>query len=282
MPDVELPLTGHLAELRTRLGLALLAVAVAFTFCYPQSATLFHFLEAPLRDSAEAANLKFQIVGTGVAEAFFTRIAVSAIAAFVLALPVVLYQLWRFIVPGLESREASYAKWFVLFGTIFFLSGAAFCYLIVFPVGFPFFLQEYESIGVDAVLRIGEYLSFTSQMMLAFGVTFEMPVVVFFLARAGMVTHRMLIDHGRYAILAIFIVAAILTPPDAASQMMMAIPLLLLYLLSIGVAYMFAKERVEEAVEDDEGDDDPAPSGPRKSPDDRRPGPPARRRDGRR
>ena len=283
MPDVELPLTGHLAELRTRLGLALLAVAVAFTFCYPQSAFLFHFLEAPLRDSANAANLKFQIIGTGVAEAFFTRIAVSAIAALFLALPVVLYQLWRFIVPGLESREARYAKWFVLFGTFFFLAGAGFCYAVVFPVGFPFFLQEYEAIGVDAQLRIGEYLSFTSQMMLAFGVTFEMPVVVFFLARAGMVTHRMLIDHGRYAILAIFIVAAILTPPDAASQMMMAIPLLLLYLLSIGVAWMFAKERVEETTDDGSDDDDePAPGGPRKSPDDRKPGTPARRRDGRR
>lgn len=242
MADVELPLTGHLAELRKRLARAVLAIAATFTVCYPNSSHLFQILEAPLRNSAEANNLEFQIVGTGIAEAFFTRLGVSFIGAVFLALPIILYQLWKFISPGLENREATYAKWFVLFGTLFFLGGAGFCYALVFPVGFPFFLQEYADIGVDPVLRISEYLSFTSRMMLAFGITFEMPVVVFFLARVGMVTHTQLLHYARYAVLVIFIVAAVLTPtPDAASQMMMAVPLMFLYGVSIGVAWFFGK-----------------------------------------
>jgi len=241
VPDVELPITGHLAELRSRLARALIAVAIAFCIVYPGSAYVFVFLEAPLKAAAQARGVSVQIVGTGVAEAFFTRIAVSGIAALFLALPAVLYQIWKFVVPGLQDTEAAYARWFVAFGTLFFLTGAAFCYLLVFPIGFPFFLSEYEHIGVEPILRISEYLSFSSQMMAAFGVCFEMPVATFFLARAGVVTHTMLIQHARYAVLAIFIVAAILTPPDAASQLMMATPLCLLYVISIGVAYWFAR-----------------------------------------
>src|SRR5690606_37026431 len=110
---------------------------------------------------------------------------VCAVAALFVALPVVLYQLWKFVVPGLKESEAGFARWFTFAGTFFFLAGAAFCYRVVFPVGFPFFLQEYENIGATPILRISEYLSFSSQMMLAFGVTFEMPVLTYFLARAG-------------------------------------------------------------------------------------------------
>jgi len=259
MADVELPLTGHLAELRRRMAISLLAVAVAFAVCYPNSSVLFEILKAPLNQAATAGNLKFQIVGTGIAEAFFTRLGVSLVGAVFLALPVILYQLWRFVVPGLESHEARYAKWFVLFGTVFFLAGATFCYELVFPVGFPFFLQEYADIGIDPVLRISEYLSFTSRMMLAFGVTFEMPVVIFFLARAGLVTWRQLLRFSRYAVLVIFIVAAVLTPtPDAASQIMMAVPLLVLYAISIGVAYLVGNQPATGTDENDSGSGAPA------------------------
>jgi sec-independent protein translocase protein TatC len=255
--DVELPLTGHLAELRRRLLRAVLAIAVAFAFCYPESALIFQILEHPLRSSAETNNLKFQIIGTGIAEAFFTRLGVSLVASVFVAIPVILYQLWRFIAPGLKTHEASYAKWFVLFGTLFFASGASFCYLFVFPVGFPFFLQEYADLGIDPVLRISEYLSFTSRMMLAFGATFELPVVIFFLARAGLVTWRQLLQFSRYAVVVIFIVAAVLTPtPDAANQFMMAIPLCFLYAASVGVAYFFGKPRpVEETAEEEKPED---------------------------
>ncbi len=251
MADVELPLTGHLAELRKRLARALLAIAVTFAAAYPNSALLFEFLQAPLADSAAANGLEYQTVGFRIGEAFFTRLGVSFIAAVFLALPVILYQLWRFIVPGLEDKEARYAKWFVLFGTLFFLAGASFCYGLVFPVAFPFFLQEYVDIGIDPLLSISDYLSFTSRMMLAFGITFEMPLVIFFLARLGFVTYRQLLQYSRYAVLVIFIVAAVLTPtPDAASQLLMAVPLTALYALSIVVAWGFGRER--DAKPDDE------------------------------
>jgi sec-independent protein translocase protein TatC len=237
MPDIELPLTAHLEELRSRLLRALLAIVAAFALCYPVSGRLVELLTAPLLDATRGADSGLQLIGTGVAEAFYTRLKVSVIGGVFVALPVILYQVWMFVVPGLKDVEARYARSFVVAGTLFFVAGGWFCYAVVFPVGFPFFLAEYAKIGVTPAIRIGEYLSFSSRMVLAFGITFEMPVATYFLARAGVLTHRTLLHYGRYAIIVIFIVAAILTPPDAASQILMATPLLLLYALSIGIAY---------------------------------------------
>jgi sec-independent protein translocase protein TatC len=248
MEDIELPLTAHLQELRTRLLRALIAVIAAFVVCYPLSNRVFVFLTAPLTTATNAAGTKVELIGTGVTEAFFTRLKVCAIAALFVALPVILHQVWMFIVPGLKDKEARYARSFVFAGTFFFLAGAAFCHQVVFPAGFPFFLQEYENIGVTPNIRIAEYLTFAANMMLAFGVTFELPVVTFFLARTGLITHLTLIQYGRYAIIVIFIVAAVLTPgPDVASQMLMAAPLLVLYALSIGIAYFARREPTVEA-----------------------------------
>ena len=127
------------------------------------------------------------------------------------------------------------------------------CYIVVFPVGYAFFLEEYANIGVAPQIRISEYLSFAARMLFAFGITFEMPVLTFFLARLGLVNHRMLISGTRYAIVIVFIVAAVLTPgPDIASQMLMAGPLLLLYVLSIGVAYVFGRRKATDAADDEE------------------------------
>jgi sec-independent protein translocase protein TatC len=237
MRDLELPLTAHLEELRSRLFRSLVALALAFVACYPASGRVVALLTAPLKEATAAAHLGLTLIGTGVAEAFYTRIKVTVIAAIFLSLPVILYQAWMFVVPGLKETEARYARSFVVAGTAFFLAGAWFCYAVIFPLGFPFFLAEYANLGVTPAIRIGEYLSFSSQMVLAFGVTFELPVATYFLARAGVVTHLTLMRFGRYAVIVIFIIAAILTPPDAASQIMMATPLLLLYAASIGVAY---------------------------------------------
>jgi sec-independent protein translocase protein TatC len=240
MPEVELPLTGHLEELRWRLLRSLIAVAVAFAICYPNARWIFAWLSRPLMDAvATREGVTVQLIGTGVAEAFFVRLAVSFVGAVFLALPVLLYQAWKFVLPGLHAREVFYGRAFVFAGTAFFLSGAAFCYFVALPVGFPFFLSEYERIGVAPAIRIHEYLAFTSRMLLAFGVIFEMPVATFFLARVGLVSHQFLLHYGRHSVVAVFILAAILTPPDAASQMLMAGPLLLLYGASIGVAYVF-------------------------------------------
>jgi sec-independent protein translocase protein TatC len=200
---------------------------------------LVAFLLAPLAALRPGESL---IIGTGVTEAFFTKLKVAVIAGIFVSSPVLFYQLWRFVAPGLYDREKRVALPFSIAASVFFVSGAAFCYWVVFPVAFEFFLGEFASIGVAAQIRVSEYLSFSSRMLLAFGVTFELPVVTFFLARIGLVTHRMLIAAWRYAIVVIFVVAAVLTPgPDVASQMLMAAPLLVLYALSIGVAYLVAR-----------------------------------------
>jgi sec-independent protein translocase protein TatC len=242
--DAKMPLTEHLEELRSRIIRSLIAVSAAFVATYNFADWLFAFLTRPL---IEQADRQVQLIGTGVTEAFFTKLKVSLIAAVFLASPLLFYQAWQFVAPGLYDHEKRYARPFVLFATLFFMLGAVFCYYVVFPLGYAFFLAEYRTIGVSAAIRISEYLSFASRMLLAFGVTFEMPVVTFFLARLGLVTHRTMISYARYAVLVIFIVAAILTPPDVASQLLMAIPLLLLYLLSVLVAYFFGQSRVVDA-----------------------------------
>jgi sec-independent protein translocase protein TatC len=248
--DVKMPLTAHLQELRWRLIKALIAIAIAFLACYNFADWLFELLTRPLLalnpgGGADAVRL----IGTGVVEAFFTKLKVALIAGIFLSSPAILYQIWAFVAPGLYDTEKRYAKPFVFFGTFFFLAGAWFCYTQVLPVGYRFFMEQYQTIRVDPQIRISEYLSFTARMLLAFGVTFELPVVTFFLARLGFVTHRMMLKYTRYAILVIFIVAAMLTPgPDVASQLLLATPLLLLYALSIGVAYVFGKPRETPAA----------------------------------
>ena len=181
-------------------------------------------------------------------EAFFTKLKVSFIAGIFAASPVIFFQAWRFIAPGLYEKEKRLAVPFSIAASAFFLTGAAFCYWFVFPVAYRFFLDEFTSIGVAPQIRISEYLAFASRMLLAFGATFELPVVTFFLARIGVVTHRHLIAWARYAIVVIFIVAAVLTPgPDVASQLLMAAPLLVLYGVSIVVA-LFAARPAPAAV----------------------------------
>jgi len=245
--DGTMPLTAHLEELRWRIIRALIWIMVAFLACYYFSDRIFELLTRPL---VEVGDAHLQLIGTGVTEAFFTRLKVSLIAAVFVASPMIFFQAWRFVEPGLVDTERRTAIPFVLAATIFFLSGAVFCYTLVFPVGYAFFLEEYQNIGVAPQIRISEYLSFAARMLLAFGVTFELPVVTFFLARIGVVDHRMLIGSARYAIVIIFIVAAVLTPgPDVASQLLMATPLLFLYVLSIGVAYVFGRRKAGESDE---------------------------------
>ncbi|HVO23437.1 MAG TPA: twin-arginine translocase subunit TatC [Candidatus Margulisiibacteriota bacterium] len=245
--DLKMPLTAHLEELRWRLIKALSAIGVAFFGCYAFAERLFDILTRPLLALNVAHGTDSDVVhliGTGVVEAFFTKLKVSFIAAIFLASPMILYQIWQFVAPGLYDTEKRYARPFVFFGTFFFVCGAWFCYALVLPVGYQFFIEQYGSIRVSPEIRISEYLSFTARMLLAFGATFEMPVITFFLARLGVVTHTAMLHYTRYAILVIVIVAAMLTPgPDVASQLLMAGPLLVLYGLSIGVAYVFGKPR---------------------------------------
>jgi sec-independent protein translocase protein TatC len=248
--DVRMPLTAHLEELRTRIIRSLLGIAAGFILSYGFSERLVSWLLKPLTAIRPDQSL---VIGTGVTDAFFTKLKVAAVAGIFVASPIVFYQAWQFVAPGLYERERRIAIPFSLAATFFFVTGAAFCYYLVFPVAFTFFLEEFTSVGISPQIRVSEYLTFTSRMLLAFGATFELPVVTFFLARVGLVTHRMMIGGGRYAIVVIFIVAAVLTPgPDVASQLLMATPLLVLYALSIGIAYMAG--RPAAAAESDESE----------------------------
>lgn len=250
MTEVTMPLTAHLEELRWRVVRALIAVMIAFVGCFYFSDRVFDLLTQPLLGLGDST---VQLIGTGITEAFFTRLKVSFIAAVFVASPVIFFQAWGFIEPGLIDNERRLAIPFVIAATFFFMSGAAFCYRYVFPVGYAFFLEEYANIGVAPQIRISEYLSFASRLLLAFGITFEMPVVTFFLARVGMVDHHTLIGWFRYAIVIVFVVAAVLTPgPDIASQMLMAGPLLVLYVVSIGVAFVFRRRKPAPETDENE------------------------------
>jgi len=238
-------LIEHLQELRTRLIRALIAVGVGFVIAYMIADPLFHLLTWPIR---EVSGGKVLLIGTGVGEAFYTKIKVALIAGLFIASPAVFYEIWKFVAPGLYETERKMAKPFVFFATIFFILGGYFCWAVVFKVGYAFFLGQYASIGVTPTIRISEYLAFSSKLLLAFALTFEMPIFAFFFTKLGMIDYKMMLSYWRYAILAIFIVSAALTPPDMVSQFLLAIPLLLLYALSVGVAWMFRIEPVEKSA----------------------------------
>jgi sec-independent protein translocase protein TatC len=243
--DGRMPLIEHLKELRARLIRSLIAIAVGFVVAYGFVDQIFALLTVPLR---EVSHDKVLLIGTGIGEAFFTKIKVALIAALFIASPAVLYEVWRFIAPGLYESERKMAKPFVAATTLFFITGGYFCWAVVLKIGYAFFLSQYASIGVTPTLRISEYLNFSAKLLLAFALTFEMPVLAYFLTRFAIIDYRWMLRQFRYAILVIFVIAAALTPPDFVSQFLLAIPLLALYGLSIGVAYVFRQQGREVAT----------------------------------
>jgi len=231
--------TEHLEELRWCLLKSLGAILIAAALCYFFSDLIFGFMVAPLRQSLRPGQ---NLIGTGVTEAFFIEIKIALVAGLMLSCPFIFYQIWRFVAPGLSGSEKKLVVPFVLCATLFFLGGAYFCYRIVLPVAFKYFIEQYGTMGVTPAIRIGEYFTFFFRMVLAFGVTFELPVVTFFLVRLGIWDHRFMLASFRYAVVIIVIVAAIMTPtPDIINQSLLAVPMILLYVLSIGVAYIWRK-----------------------------------------
>ena len=231
--------TEHLEELRWCLLKSLAAITVASGACYFFSDLIFGFIVAPLRQNLQPGQ---SLIGTGVTEAFFIEIKVALAAGVLFSCPFIFYQIWRFIAPGLSGGEKKRVLPFVLFATLFFVGGAYFCYRIVLPVAFQYFIEQYGTMGVTPAIRIDNYFSFFFRMILAFGVTFELPVFTFFLVRLGIWDYRFMLRSFRYAIVAIFIIAAVLTPtPDIINQCLLALPMLLLYVASIGVAYVWRR-----------------------------------------
>ncbi len=231
-----MPLIEHLKELRIRLIRVFIATGLGFVVAYAFADSIFNALTRPFLAVAGSDAL---LVGTGVVEAFMTKIKVAMIAGLFIASPAVFYELWRFIAPGLYESERRTARPFVIATTLCFLAGGYFCYAVVMPVGYGFFLGEYSSINVTPTIRISEYLSFASRLILAFGATFEMPVLAYFLTRLGVIDYTMLIRHWRWSVVGVTVAAAAFTPPDAVSMMLLAIPLMALYGVSVAVTYIF-------------------------------------------
>jgi sec-independent protein translocase protein TatC len=238
MDEKKLPLTGHLQELRKRLILSMITIGVGFILCYTFSQFLFEILAAPLLKAMPSGS---SLIFTSVAEAFFTYMKVAFIAGLILASPLVLYQIWAFIAPGLYQKEKKYAVPFVVGGSLFFAMGVLFGYFVAIPVGFKFLLG-YTTGFIKPMPSMKEYLSFSIKFLLAFGLVFELPVVLLLLAMIGVIDAKMLARQRKYAILLIFIFAAVMTPPDIVSQVIMALPLMGLYELSIILAKFFGKK----------------------------------------
>ncbi len=234
----------HIQELRKRVLYVLIAVFIFFIPAYFFSEEIFSFLMAPIIANLPSGS---SMIFIRPAEGFITYLKVSIFAAFVLAFPVVLYQVWSFISPALYKREKRILLPFLLFGTIFFLSGGLFCYYVAAPKGFGFLLGEYSSEYVKAFPTIREGLSFLMSLMIGFGLVFEYPVVVFMLSRFGLITGSWLRKQRKYAWLVSAVVAAFITPTtDAVSMMFMLVPLFIFYELGIYVALIFGrKERAE-------------------------------------
>ncbi len=239
LEGTEQPFVSHLIELRDRLVRALIAVAVAFgALClWPGPAGLYDLLAAPL-----VAHLPkgATLIATNVISPFLVPLKITLLAAFMLALPVVLYQIWAFVAPGLYSHEKRLVLPLVISSTVLFFLGVAFCYFFVFGRVFTF-IQSFAPKSITAAPDIEAYLGFVLTMFLAFGATFEVPVAVVVAVRLGVVTVAQLRSWRPYFIVAAFIVAAILTPPDVVSQLSLALPMCLLYEAGIWAAQVFVR-----------------------------------------
>jgi len=254
MPDQRLPFTVHLEELRKRLIICCAAVGIGFLVCYGFKDKIFEFVAIPLIASLPEDNS--WMIFTGVTEAFFTYLKVSFLAGIFLSLPVIFYQLWAFISPGLYSKERMVIFPFVVFSTLFFVTGAAFGYFVVFPFGFQFLLG-FATDTIRPFPSLKEYLSFATKLLLAFGLVFELPLITYFLAKTGMITHRTLAKNRRYFIVLAFVGSAMLTPPDVVTQLLMAGPLLILFEISVMVARVFGRQPLTDESGDLKDEEEP-------------------------
>lgn len=257
----KMPLLDHLVELRQRLIYSVAGLIVAFFACYFVSLDIFNFLLQPLtdlwKDDPDA-----EVIFTALHELFFTKVKIAAFAALFVTFPLIASQLWLFVAPGLYKNEKGAFLPFLVATPILFIAGGAFVYYFVMPVAWEFFINQAPppsegQLAIKAVPRAGEYLSLVMQLIFAFGISFELPVVISLLAKAGMATSAGLRNKRRYAVVLAFVAAAILTPPDPLSQIGLALPIILLYEISILCARLIEKKRAEATgIEEEDWDDD--------------------------
>jgi sec-independent protein translocase protein TatC len=250
MADEQLPFTSHLEELRKRLIRSAAAWLVGFLACYGYAERLFQLISDPVRAALpEGSSLVF----INATEPFFTYLKIGAIAGLMLALPVILWQVWAFVAPGLYGHEKRFAIPFVMMSCLCFGAGAWFGFTYVFPTIFTFLVKFGTGTGeISAMLSMGAYLSLAGKLLLAFGLVFELPIVIFFLARMGVVDHLWLRKNRKYALVLAFLIGAILTPPDVFSQTALALPFILLYEVGIWLAFFFGKKESSECANDRE------------------------------
>lgn len=242
MTDEKLPFVEHLEELRKRIIICLIAIGIGFAISYAFAKEIFAFLAIPLQKALPPTSA---LIFTSPTEAFLTYLKTAIIAGLFLAIPAILYQVWKFIAPGLYEREKAYVTPFVISSSVLFIGGALFGYFFVFPFAFKF-LMGFASDSIHALPSMREYFSLATKLLLAFGVTFETPIFIFFLAKVGIVNYAMLRKFRKYAIVLAFVIGAILTPPDVFTQVMMAVPLLILFELSILITRLFGKNPRKE------------------------------------
>jgi len=250
----EMTLLEHLGELRRRVIYSFIAVAVGFGVSWTWVEEIFKYILLPLEAAAPEAGMG-QINYKDLTEPFFTLIKTAIVAGVFLAIPVIFYQIWKFVAPGLYKHERRMAVPFVIIASVFFFIGTTFCYQFVMPYGFEFLFKFSQGVDANPTLMMSEHYNLAIKLLLAFGIVFEMPVAAMFLSAVGVITHRTLIEYWRISVVAAFIFAAMLTPPDIGTQLAMAIPLIILYGISIGVAYIFTtrRERKEKAMMDELG-----------------------------
>lgn len=242
-------LIQHLEELRKRIVYSLLAVVAAFVGCWFYHRQIFTYLERPIRRILPEGE---KLAVFGVPDAFFLYIKVAALAALFVAAPVILYQAWLFIAPGLYQRERKAATAFVLTGSLFFLAGGAFAYFVAVPFSVEFLLGIGDQF--QQVIAVDRFLRFEMTLILGLGLMFELPIFIFALAQMGVVTPRFLMRHFRWAVLIIFIVAAVVTPtPDVINLMIFALPTVVLYLLGVAASALVLRRKRKAAEAEAEG-----------------------------